>query len=108
MIFHWEPTELTDTIGRANAAGWQVAIHTVSREAYEMVLNAHEAALGPAGPNPLHHRVLRRSGGLPASRRLSHFPVHPPKPLDSRGTRIGSIPPGLGASHSQRTGGGGR
>ena len=56
-IFHWDPTELSDTVGRANAAGWQVAIHTVSREAHEMVLDAYESALGPAGPNPLHHRI---------------------------------------------------
>jgi predicted amidohydrolase YtcJ len=56
-IFHWEPAELTETIGRADAAGWQVTIHTVSREAHEMVLDAYEAALGPAGPNPLHHRI---------------------------------------------------
>ena len=56
-IFHWDPAELTDTIGRANAAGWQVSVHTVSREAHEMVLDAYEAALGPTGPNPLHHRI---------------------------------------------------
>ena len=56
-IFHWEPAELTATIGRANDAGWQVAVHTVSREAHEMVLDAFEAALGPTGPNPLHHRI---------------------------------------------------
>ncbi len=56
-VFHWDPAELTETIGRANAAGWQVAIHTVSREAHAMVLDAYEAALGPSGPNPLHHRI---------------------------------------------------
>ena len=39
------------------AAGWQVSIHTVSTEAHEMVLDAFEAALGSAGPNPLHHRI---------------------------------------------------
>lgn len=56
-IFHWERAELTETIGRADEAGWQVSVHTVSREAHEMVLDAYEAALGPAGPNPLHHRI---------------------------------------------------
>ena len=56
-IFHWEPADLTETIGRANDAGWQVAVHTVSTEAHEMVLNAFEAAIGPTGPNPLHHRI---------------------------------------------------
>ena len=56
-IFHWEPAELTETIGRANAAGWQVSVHTVSTEAHEMVLDAYEASLGPTGPNPLHHRI---------------------------------------------------
>jgi len=56
-IFHWEPADLTETIGRANEAGWQVSVHTVSTEAHEMVLDAFEAALGPTGPNPLHHRI---------------------------------------------------
>ena len=56
-IFHWEPADLTETIGRANDAGWQVSVHTVSTEAHDMVLDAFEAALGPAGPNPLHHRI---------------------------------------------------
>jgi len=56
-IFHWEPAELTETIDRANDAGWQVSVHTVSTEAHEMVLDAFEAAIGPAGPNPLHHRI---------------------------------------------------
>jgi predicted amidohydrolase YtcJ len=56
-IFHWEPAELTETIGRANEAGWQVSVHTVSTEAHEMVLDAFEAAIGPNGPNPLHHRI---------------------------------------------------
>ena len=56
-IFHWKQAELTDTIGRANEAGWQVSVHTVSTEAHEMVLGAFEAALGPTGPNPLHHRI---------------------------------------------------
>jgi predicted amidohydrolase YtcJ len=56
-IFHWEPDELTETIGRADGAGWQVSVHTVSTEAHEMVLDAIEAAIGPSGPNPLHHRI---------------------------------------------------
>jgi len=56
-IFHWEPADLTETIGRANEAGWQVSVHTVSTEAHEMVLDAFEAAIGPAGPNPLRHRI---------------------------------------------------
>lgn len=56
-IFHWGADELTATIGRANEAGWQVAVHTVSTEAHEMVLDAYEAAIGAGGPNPLHHRI---------------------------------------------------
>jgi predicted amidohydrolase YtcJ len=56
-IFHWEPDALTDTIGRADHAGWQVSVHTVSTEAHELVLDAFEAAIGPGGPNPLHHRI---------------------------------------------------
>ena len=54
--FWWEPAELTATVGRAHAAGWQVAIHTVSTEAHAMVLDAYEAALA-GGPNALHHRI---------------------------------------------------
>ena len=53
----WEPADLTAAIGRANAAGWQVSVHTVSTEALAAVLDAFEAAIGPAGPNPLHHRL---------------------------------------------------
>ena len=56
-IFHWEPGDLSATVGRANDKGWQVSIHTVSTEAHDMVLDAFEAAIGPAGPNPLHHRI---------------------------------------------------
>ena len=29
----------------------------MSSEAQELVLDAFEAALGPTGPNPLHHRI---------------------------------------------------
>ena len=53
----WEQADLTETIGRADAAGWQVSVHSVSTEAQEMALDAFEAAIGPSGPNPLHHRV---------------------------------------------------
>jgi predicted amidohydrolase YtcJ len=53
----WEQSDLTETIGRAHAARWQVSVHSVSTEAQEMALDAFEAALGPSGPNPLHHRV---------------------------------------------------
>ena len=56
-IFHWEPAQLAEAIGRANEAGWQVSVHTVSTEAHEMVLDAYEAAIGASGPNPLHHRI---------------------------------------------------
>jgi predicted amidohydrolase YtcJ len=56
-IFHWHPDELTAAIRQANAAGWQVAIHTVSTEAHEMVLDAYESVLGATGPNPLRHRI---------------------------------------------------
>lgn len=53
----WEPADFTTTIGRADEAGWQVSVHTVSAAAEELVLDAFEAALGPTGPNPLHHRI---------------------------------------------------
>lgn len=56
-VINWEPDDLTGTIGRADDAGWQVSVHTVSTEAQDLVLNAFEAALGAAGPNPLHHRI---------------------------------------------------
>jgi predicted amidohydrolase YtcJ len=54
---NWEPDELTATIRRADEAGWQVSVHSMSGPAQELVLDAFEAALGPAGPNPLHHRI---------------------------------------------------
>jgi predicted amidohydrolase YtcJ len=56
-VINWEPSDAIESIGRANDAGWQVSVHTVSSEAHEMVLDAYEAALGPTGPNPLHHRI---------------------------------------------------
>ena len=54
---NWDPDELTATIGRADEAGWQVSVHSMSSTAQELVLDAFEATLGPAGPNPLHHRI---------------------------------------------------
>jgi predicted amidohydrolase YtcJ len=56
-VVNWDPDELTTTIGRANAAGWQVSVHSMSGVAQDLVLDAFEAALGPTGPNPLHHRI---------------------------------------------------
>lgn len=56
-IINWEPDELTATVGRADEAGWQVSVHSMSSSAQELVLDAFEAALGPSGPNPLHHRI---------------------------------------------------
>ena len=56
-VINWEQADLTEAIGRANEAGWQVSVHAVSTEAAEMLLDAYEAALGPTGPNPLHHRL---------------------------------------------------
>jgi predicted amidohydrolase YtcJ len=56
-VVNWELGELTRSIGQANEAGWQISVHTVSTGAVEMLLNAYEAALGPSGPNPLHHRI---------------------------------------------------
>lgn len=54
---NWEPADLTATIGRADAAGWQVSVHSMSAPAQDLVLDAFEAAIGPTGPNPLHHRI---------------------------------------------------
>jgi predicted amidohydrolase YtcJ len=56
-VINWEPADLTATISRADAAGWQVSVHAMSAAAQEQVLDAFEAALGPTGPNPLHHRI---------------------------------------------------
>ena len=56
-ILNWEPGELTATIGRANDAGWQVSVHSMSSAAQKLVLDAFGTALGPMGPNPLHHRI---------------------------------------------------
>jgi predicted amidohydrolase YtcJ len=56
-VINWEPADLTETIGRADEAGWQVSVHTVSTEAQNLVLDAFVTAIGPNGPNPLHHRI---------------------------------------------------
>jgi predicted amidohydrolase YtcJ len=56
-VVNWEPEDLVDTIARADEAGWQVSVHAMSSVAMDIVLDAYEAALGPSGPNPLHHRI---------------------------------------------------
>jgi predicted amidohydrolase YtcJ len=56
-VVNWEPADLADTIARADDAGWQVSVHAMSSAAMDIVLDAYEAALGPTGPNPLHHRI---------------------------------------------------
>jgi hypothetical protein len=56
-VVNWESDELTATIGRADEAGWQVSVHSMSATAQDLVLDAFEAALGRAGPNLLHHRI---------------------------------------------------
>jgi len=56
-VINWEPADLTAAISRADAAGWQVSVHAMSTAAQELVLDAFEAAIGPTGPNRLHHRV---------------------------------------------------
>jgi predicted amidohydrolase YtcJ len=56
-IINWEPADLSAAIRRANDAGWQVSVHSMSSAAQELVLDAFEAAIGPNGPNPLHHRI---------------------------------------------------
>jgi predicted amidohydrolase YtcJ len=56
-IVNWEPDVLTDAIGRADEAGWQVSVHSMSSTAQDLVLDAFEVALGRTGPNPLHHRI---------------------------------------------------
>jgi predicted amidohydrolase YtcJ len=54
---NWEPADLTATIDRADKAGWQVSVHAMSTAAIELLLDTYEAALGPTGKNPLHHRI---------------------------------------------------
>ena len=56
-IVNWEPAELTAAIRRADEAGWQVSVHSMSVAAQDLVLDAFEAAVGPDGPNALHHRI---------------------------------------------------
>lgn len=56
-VVNWDAADLTATVGRADAAGWQVSAHVMSTTAMERILDAFEAAIGPSGPNPLHHRV---------------------------------------------------
>ena len=52
----WEPDDLAATVTRADAAGWQVSIHTVSTSAHDAVIAAFETALD-GDPNVLHHRI---------------------------------------------------
>jgi predicted amidohydrolase YtcJ len=55
-LFWWEADELAEAVASVDAAGWQVAIHTMSTEAHEMVLDAYEAALA-GRPNDRRHRI---------------------------------------------------
>lgn len=57
QVINWVADDLTGAIGRADEAGWQVSVHTVSTEAEDLVLDAFEAAIGASSPNPLHHRI---------------------------------------------------
>ena len=52
----WEADELVEEFATAHDAGWQIAAHTVSTDAHQMVLDAFEAALG-GEPNLLRHRI---------------------------------------------------
>ena len=56
-VINWERTDLTEAIGRADEAGWQVSVHTVSTEAPRSSLTRSRRRIGPTGPNPLHHRI---------------------------------------------------
>ena len=58
-----------------------MSVHAVSTGAEELALDAYEAALGPAGPNPLHHRSSsnrgeRRAAGAHGRHGRGHG--HPP------------------------------
>jgi predicted amidohydrolase YtcJ len=54
--FWWTADDLAAAVKRADGAGWQIASHTVSTEAHDMLLDAYEAVLA-GGPNVHHHRV---------------------------------------------------
>ena len=51
-VVNWQRADLTEAIGRADQAGWQVSVHTVSTEASAIVLDAFEAAIGADRPEP--------------------------------------------------------
>lgn len=53
---HYGEQELRDLVERAQAAGFQVALHAVGDEAQEMALDAIAWLTAGAG-NPLHHRT---------------------------------------------------
>ena len=89
-IVNWEPAELTATIGRANEAGWQVSVHSMSSEAQELVLDAFEAALGPTGPQSTPPRPRRVGAG---SLRGSAWPA--PRRAGG-GERLGELADDLG------------
>jgi predicted amidohydrolase YtcJ len=54
--FWWEAGELVEAFTTAQDAGWQIASHTVTVDAHQMVLDAFVAALGEK-PNLLRHRI---------------------------------------------------
>jgi len=66
--------ELIKKVKRYHALGYQIAIHAQGDEGISDTLDAFEAVLGPASPNPLRHRIehagclypglLKRAAGM--------------------------------------------
>jgi predicted amidohydrolase YtcJ len=53
---YWSADELSDMVGRAHAAGWQVGVHAQGDRAISMVVDAMEAVVR-ASPREARHRI---------------------------------------------------
>ena len=91
-IINWEPDDLTSTIGRADEAGWQVSVHTVSTEAMEhgsrRVRGGARAERSEPAPPP--HRARHRGERRAAGAHGRHGPGHR-HPSRWRRGRLGAV-----------------
>lgn len=87
-LYH-EPEALEGLVGRAHAAGWQVAIHTMGDRAHELALDAVEAALRAHPREDARHRIEHCTYPTPDQQRriaaLGVIPVSDPAAIRETG-----------------------
>jgi predicted amidohydrolase YtcJ len=70
---HWTADELTSAAGDTHGRGWNVAAHTISHEAHDLVLDAYEAAISADGAGAglrIEHLLQLRDDQIDRMKRL--------------------------------------